>query len=118
MDYGVQMVLDSTQSSSMGNRLTGLECRYRDCGIGRGGAGRNPRTFRGGTVGAIVFGGTLPGCRTGVWHLVPAASVRLSMYYGGSVLSAVRALHRRRPNAGHAKNADGQHDNAGDAAQW
>lgn len=110
------MVLDSTQKTSMGSRLRDRKCRFRNRGIRRSGAGRNPGTLRGGTVGAIVFGRTLPGCLDRVWYLVPAARVLLSMYSGGSVLSAVRALHRRRPDARYAHDTEHQHQHPSQSA--
>lgn len=60
-------------------------------------------------MGAIVARGLIPGGRARLWCLLPHARVGLLMYRGGAVLSAVRALHRCQPNAGHAKDAEDQH---------
>lgn len=49
-------------------------------------------------------------------HLMPAG-LRLLMDRGSAVLGAVRALHSRRSNTGHAKHAQGKHHKAGDLAQ-
>ena len=64
-------------------------------------------------MGAIVFGRALPGCRMArLWHLMRLARVRLPMDCGGAVLSAVGALHRRRPDARYAQDTEHQHYNA------
>lgn len=67
-------------------------------------------------MGAIVLGAALPGCRTWHRHLMPAG-LRLLMDRGSAVLGAVRTLHGRRSNTGHAKHAQGKHHKAGDLAQ-
>lgn len=108
MGRGVELVLPSRRKSTLRCRRGDRERSCRNCCIRGGSARRDLGTFRCRTVGAIMLGSTIPGCPT-LRHLMPA-----SMYRGGFVLSTVRALHGCRPDAGHANDAEEQHQHPSD----
>ena len=62
-------------------------------------------------MGTIVAGGAVPGGGACRQSLLPIARVPRWMSGGGLMLSAMWALHRCQPNAGHAKEAEEQHQN-------
>jgi len=104
MGLGVELVLYWTEEIALGCWHCDSERGCRNCGIRGGGAGRDAGAFGCRAMGAIVFGCTLPGCPARVWHLVPAP-----VLCGRIVLSTVRALHRRWPDAWDAHDTDNQH---------